>query len=666
MTSYKVLVVGSVGGQFVKFFKKLASINAKNGPFDLTLCDGDFFASPGPDGDAELEQLLSGLIEVAVPTYFVVSGQTLPQAAEQRLTRNGGELCPNVVFLGKSGIFRTTSGIRLAYLSGTYAKEEPIPILQNNDPTSPLAEDPPNVFDTTPLNRYDDATVQAVVTAQTPSLPTTGAPASHALPAGNTVADVDILLTHDWPKFVTRNSAVPFTADGDRTLGHLGMSQITMAYRPRYHFAAAAPATFYEREPYSYPFNSVHTPDGQAHHTRFIGLAAFGHPSKQRWFYAMSHTPLATLRQSTGPAATPAVVCTGCPYPLNLIYDATRLASLKRNAADAVEDEDESLRWLVKKPRGQDLAGSGERRRLPPASYTCKICNVKGHWIQDCPAKPARPETATNQSPPDGSHGPASVKTPPDNYVCKVCLKGGHYIRSCPVIAERELAKQLQDSHRQCWFCLANPDVDKGLIVHVDDDVYLTVAKGGVLKDDSTVPGRGHFIALPVQHVDTIRNVELDGQLRIVEGLERYKRALKQLFAKFNCSLLVFELCRPNRLQQHAHLQMVAIPNALVSDLKSRIEEEAIAAHIMKFDEDFPDDKALGYFKFDLPDGTSLVHPLSDKQPFDMQFGRKIVAKLMQTPERGDWRSCVLPKDEEKALAQMARTALRDIDDLFT
>jgi hypothetical protein len=47
----KVLLAGDVLGHIEALFKRAAAVNASNGPFDLLLCTGGFFA---PDGARSL------------------------------------------------------------------------------------------------------------------------------------------------------------------------------------------------------------------------------------------------------------------------------------------------------------------------------------------------------------------------------------------------------------------------------------------------------------------------------------------------------------------------------------------------------------------------------------------------------------------------------------
>lgn len=43
----KVLFAGDVGGKVEALFKRVATVNASNGPFDVLLCTGGFFAPAG-------------------------------------------------------------------------------------------------------------------------------------------------------------------------------------------------------------------------------------------------------------------------------------------------------------------------------------------------------------------------------------------------------------------------------------------------------------------------------------------------------------------------------------------------------------------------------------------------------------------------------------------
>lgn len=47
MSAVKVLLAGDCLGAFSALFKRVATVNAKSGPFDLLLCVGQFFEEAG-------------------------------------------------------------------------------------------------------------------------------------------------------------------------------------------------------------------------------------------------------------------------------------------------------------------------------------------------------------------------------------------------------------------------------------------------------------------------------------------------------------------------------------------------------------------------------------------------------------------------------------------
>ena len=62
---------------------------------------------------------------------------------------------------------------------------------------------------------------------------------------------------------------------------------------------------------------------------------------------------------------------------------------------------------------------------IPPPGYVCKLCNIEGHFIQECP------DSSGNTF---GRHSNSYDKNgaPPPGYVCNICKVSGHWIEKCP------------------------------------------------------------------------------------------------------------------------------------------------------------------------------------------------------------------------------------------
>jgi hypothetical protein len=95
-TSVRLLVLGSANGKLKDAFTKLASLNAKAGPFDVVLCLGDLFG----EEDEYFQQIISGEVEIPVSTYFTIGRRPLPESVKM-LVAHGGQLCENLFFLGR-------------------------------------------------------------------------------------------------------------------------------------------------------------------------------------------------------------------------------------------------------------------------------------------------------------------------------------------------------------------------------------------------------------------------------------------------------------------------------------------------------------------------------------------------------------------------------------
>ncbi|KAK6972586.1 CWF19-like protein 1 [Biomphalaria glabrata] len=61
-----------------------------------------------------------------------------------------------------------------------------------------------------------------------------------------------------------------------------------------------------------------------------------------------------------------------------------------------------------------------------------------------------------------------------------------------------------------CWFCLGSPEVEKHLVVSVGDQVYLALAKGGVVDD--------HVLIIPVYHHQSLVSCPDD----VIEQIDKY------------------------------------------------------------------------------------------------------------------------------------------------
>lgn len=241
----KILVSGDVRGKFKSLMKRVSSVNEKSGPFDYLLCVGDFF---GPSDD-EWNMLKSGKIEVPITTY--VLGPNDVEHTVKYSDINGCELCPNISYLGKRGVFTTSNGLRIAYISG------------KSDGLSDCS-----------FSESDVTCVRDV-----------------CLKGQANFKGVDVLVTSSWPQDISKFHD---KADKDLPVGSHLLSWLSAHIKPRYHFSGLHDK-HYERSPYK---NESAQGDTSQHNTRFVALASVGNPTKQKWLYALSIVPMEHMRAS--------------------------------------------------------------------------------------------------------------------------------------------------------------------------------------------------------------------------------------------------------------------------------------------------------------------------------------------------------------------------------
>ncbi|KAI9022649.1 CwfJ C-terminus 1-domain-containing protein-like protein [Hyaloraphidium curvatum] len=336
----RVLLVGGIRGRFRSFASRVAAIEAKHGPFELCASVGPVFA----DGDgtaaerAELADLLGGNIKVPLPTLLA------GPAGHPLLPADGGDVAPNLLFLGARGLYTTQSGLRIGYLS--------------------------------------DALQAGSLAAQ----------------LGGAGAPMDLLLLPAPPHAVSLLSPAFAALDPPLVLppadGWDPVAALLATAAARY-IAAPSPR-FFEREPFAGPGGSI---------SRCVLLGPVppdGAKGKQeRWFFAAalvpaSKMPAAKLRERPANAT---------PNPFAFSSSAGGPSKRPRDDTDAPSSFffDASAGPAPsgnKRRRGRDAGGDPD---VPPEGYICRRCGEPGHYIRLCPARDAPDHGQGHDRPlPDG------------------------------------------------------------------------------------------------------------------------------------------------------------------------------------------------------------------------------------------------------------------------
>lgn len=193
-----------------------------------------------------------------MPTY--VLGASQPQTCQFYKGLENGDICPNLTYLGKRGLYTCHSGIRVAYVSGV---QQP-----SADGVAASTSAQPHQF------TIDD--VRATRNSCLASKSTSGE-----------YRGIDILCTSQWPLSVDADNEARQTVTPSALLAWLALE-----IRPRYHFCASA-AGYFERQPYR---NAAGPNSALEVATRFVALAPVGNATKEKYVYALSVTPVDRMR----------------------------------------------------------------------------------------------------------------------------------------------------------------------------------------------------------------------------------------------------------------------------------------------------------------------------------------------------------------------------------
>ena len=550
-------MVGAVDGRIDLFLEKLTKLHAKN-TFSLAIIVGDLFGDPSTpitNDEKVIPGLLHGTLHVPLPTYFTVGKHVFPHRVQERLDQNNGELCANLYFLGKRSITKTSEGIRIVALGGNL----------DSSATTGVSQDK-----YLPFHRESDV---------------------KSLHGANAA---DILITSNWPSSIREGSKIALPNQLVEPFMEQCIADLCAHLKPRYHFSTS-PNLFYEREPFFH--QSLEDQGDVRPVTRFISLASFDNPAKQKWLYAFS----------LDPHASPSLTLPG----------GTTISPFTQN--------------------------SRKRRRQYQEDTYSRFSNNDSY--QRHHQRPRKPPPAPSE----------------------------------------------------CFFCLSNPKVATHLITSIATDTYLTTAKGP-LTTDSTFPSLNcpaHMLIIPLSHSPTFESMDLVTRDSTFKEMQHYRSALQSMVAKksnFDLGAVTWEISRSGGI--HVHWQFLPVPSELIKKglveaaFKVEAENEKYTPFEVKEIGDGSREKSdyfrvwiweaedidsngvaneienvidNGFLKAIMKE-KSLVLPITRHFRFDLQFGRKVMAKLLQLSDRFDWKTCTQTQEEEAAHAETFKQLFQKFD----
>lgn len=227
-------------------------------------------------------------------------------------------------------------------------------------------------------------------------------------------------------------------------------------------------------------------------------------------------------------------------------------------------------------------------------------------------------------------------------------------------ISKTEAKKPKVVSPDQCFFCVGNANTETHMIVSIGSSAYLTIAKGPLTRSNKNLLFSGHGILIPIEHTATVSQ---DSPVR--KELLRYQDSLVTAFdeQKPNLKLIFWEISRDTNI--HHHIQFLPVQDTLLGkfpnslNLRVKLNNEKFKKNQKLNFQKFTDssDPALlkiiesnNYMMFTLCENKTnriyYITPLNEN-PIDIQFPRRVLAHVLNLPDRVHWDKCQQPKLKE-------------------
>ncbi|KAJ2984924.1 hypothetical protein NUW58_g5807 [Xylaria curta] len=215
-----------------------------------------------------------------------------------------------------------------------------------------------------------------------------------------------------------------------------------------------------------------------------------------------------------------------------------------------------------------------------------------------------------------------------------------------------------------CFFCLSNVEIDTHMICCIGTEAYVTTAKGPLPSQDhfssSGLAFPCHQLIIPLSHEPTFKAMGADAE-NVFKDMNRFKEAMQAMVAsqsKHKLGAVTWEISRQNGI--HIHWQFMPVSLHLIRKglVEAAFKVEAENQKCPPFEETnlgAATNEASDFFRVWIwsDDGETsiqskeLVMRLDESFRFDLQFGRRVMAKLLGLEGRLIWRDVVQSTAEE-------------------
>ncbi|KAH0538305.1 hypothetical protein FGG08_005079 [Glutinoglossum americanum] len=232
----------------------------------------------------------------------------------------------------------------------------------------------------------------------------------------------------------------------------------------------------------------------------------------------------------------------------------------------------------------------------------------------------------------------------------------------------------------ECFFCLSSPNIQTHLITSIATDAYLTTARGPLPTASTfrSLDFPAHILIIPLTHSPTLTSIEEpEARENTLTEMHRYRRSLQNMLQAISVDgeqplgAVTWEVSRRDGVHTHWQFLPVSAQMAQKGLIEAAFRVEAENRKYPKF-EDRQDGKGgedlfrvwiwRGSSKDEAENEKCLLLPLTSSFRFDIQLGRRVMAKLLGLEDRMEWRDCTQTQEDEVKDAEAFKRAFKGFD----
>ena len=175
---------------------------------------------------------------------------------------------------------------------------------------------------------------------------------------------------------------------------------------------------------------------------------------------------------------------------------------------------------------------------------------------------------------------------------------------------------------------------------------------GNTNSTDLSFPG--HLMIIPINHCPTFEHLG-DKKEETLNEMNDIREKIERAYEQKGTIAVTY--CINKLPGVHAHWQIIPIPKQKIDQLEPALNN-AIQNIGLELNSGWPTDERHDYFAIRWTGSEAKTATIPSSVRFNPNFARQFLAKLLNIPERENWRQCTQTQDDEIRDGELTRSQL--------